>query len=139
MKNLAVIILVLLVVIGIVGWHQEWFTVTNTDGKVKVHVDREKFKTDRDAFEKSASQKIKGMKDSIAGLSKKSENLKGDEKTRVQTEIHELEKTRDRLENQIRDLSDAAEPNFESIKQDLSTRLEEVDTKIAALTKKLGS
>ena len=102
MKNLAVIILVLLVVIGIVGWHQEWFTVTKKDGNINVQVDREKFKADKDAFEKSASAKIKGMKDSIAGLSKKSENLKGDEKTRVQTELHDLEKTRDKLEQQIR-------------------------------------
>ena len=138
MKNLAVIILVLLVAVGILGYYQGWFTVTKKDGKVNVQVDKDKFRSDRDTFERKASEKIKAMKDSIAGLSKKSEALKGDEKERVQTEIHELEKTRDKLETQIRDLSDAAEPRFDSIKQDLTKQLDEVDRKIAELTKKIG-
>src|SRR5579863_8173674 len=138
MKNLAVIILVLLVAIGLLGWYQGWFTVTNKDGKVNVEVDREKIKADRNTFTKAASEKMKAMKDSIAGLAKKSESLKGDEKERVQAEIHDLEKTHDKLEKQISDLSAAAEPRFESIKQDLTKQLEDVDKKIAELTKKLG-
>jgi archaellum component FlaC len=138
MKNLAVIILVLLVAIGLLGWYQGWFTVTKKDGKVDLQVHSDKFKADRDSFTKDAGEKIKAMKDSIAGLSKKSEKLKGDEKERVQTEIHDLEKTHDKLEKQISDLSAAAEPRFESIKQDLTKQLENVDKKIAELTKKLG-
>ncbi len=138
MRNLIVFILVLAVIVGIVGYYQGWFTVNETDGKTNLQFDKAKFRADRDAFEKTASEKMRVFGDNIANLFKKSEKLKGDEKEGVQAELRELKKTHDRLEKQIQDLGNAAEPKFESIKHDLSSRLEEVDKKIEELTKKLG-
>ena len=51
--------------------------------------------------------------------------------------LAELEKKHDRLEQQIKELEDAGQDRFESIKQDLSKTLEEVEKKIEELTKKL--
>jgi DNA-binding transcriptional MerR regulator len=48
-----------------------------------------------------------------------------------------LEKKHDRLTEQIKELDDAAQGRFESIRQDLSKTLEEVEKKIEELTKKL--
>lgn len=138
MRTLATIILVLLIAFGIVGYFEGWFTVTNTDGKTNLQFDRDKFSADRDAFGKTVSEKTHELSNSIAGLWKKSEKLKGDEKEHVQAELKDLEVERDKLEKQIKDLGAAAQPKFESIKQDLSTRLADVEKKIADLNKKLG-
>ena len=43
--------LVLLVVVGVLGYREGWFTVTNQDGKVNLQVDKDKFK--RDVAEKT--------------------------------------------------------------------------------------
>ena len=131
MRTLATIIVVLLIAFGIVGYFEGWFTVANTDGKTNLQFDRDKFQTD-------VSEQTRRVKNSIAGLWKKSEKLKGDEKEHVQAELKDLEAERDKLEKQIKDLGAAAQPKFESIKQDLSARLADVEKKIADLNKKLG-
>jgi len=46
-----------------------------------------------------------------------------------------LKEKHDRLELQIKELDDAGQDRFESIKQDLSKALEEVEKKIEELTK----
>ena len=46
-------------------------------------------------------------------------------------------KKHDRLEQQFKEIEDAGQGRFESIKQDLSKSLEEVEKKIEELTKKL--
>jgi predicted nucleic acid-binding Zn-ribbon protein len=55
----------------------------------------------------------------------------------LQEELGELKKKHDRLEQQIKELDDAGQSRFESIRQDLSKTLEEVEKKIEELTKKL--
>lgn len=138
MRNLAVIILILLVAIGILGYYEGWFAVSEKDGKTNLQFDKDKFKGDLNTFKTKMSDETAELKDKIAGLFKKSETLKGDEKTRVQADLHDLDMERDKLEKQIRALNDAAQPDIASIKEDLTKKLQDVNKKIADLTKKLG-
>ena len=136
MKKLLVVVLVLVVAVGALGYWRGWFSVTK-EGKVDVQVDPAKFKQDKEAFSKTVGEKAKAMKDQVASLWKKSEGLTGDDKAHAEKELGELEKKHDRLEQQIKELEDAGQDRFESIKQDLSKTLEEVEKKIEELTKKL--
>jgi hypothetical protein len=134
MKNLLIVVLVLLVAAGALGYWQGWFSV-NKEGKVDV--DPAKFKEDKAAFSKTVGEKSRALKDQVASLWKKTEGLTGDDKAHAQKELAELEKKHERLEKQLKELDDAGQDRFESIKKDLSKTLEEVDKKIEDLTKKL--
>ncbi len=129
MKKLLVVVLVLAVAVGVVGYWRGWFNFSREG----VQVDAEKFKKDREAFSKTVGEKAKVVKNKFASLWKKSEGLTGDEKK----ELAELEKKHERLEKQLKELGDVGEDKFESIKQDLSKNLEEVEKKMQELTKKL--
>ena len=136
MKKLLVVVLVLVVGGGALGYWRGWFSVAK-EGKVDVQVDPAKFKQDKEAFSKTVGEKAKAMKDQVASLWKKSEGLTGDDKAHAEKELAELEKKHERLEKQLKELDDAGQDKFESIKQDLSKTLEEVEKKIEELTKKL--
>lgn len=136
MKKLLLVLLILVVAAGAVGYWRGWFNVT-TDGKVGVQVDPAKFKLDKEAFSKSVGEKTKAMKDQVANLWKTSEGLAGDERAHAQKELGELNKKHERLEQQIKELEGAGQDRFESIKQDLTKALEEVERKTRELTTKL--
>lgn len=136
MKKLLVVVLVLVVAVGALGYWRGWFSVTK-EGKADVQVDPAKFKQDKEAFSKTVGEKAKAMKDQVASLWTKSKGLTGDDKARAEKELGELEKKHDRLEQQIKELEDADQDGFESTRQDLSKTLEEVEKKIEELTKKL--
>jgi predicted metal-dependent phosphoesterase TrpH len=133
-KNLLIFVVVLAVAIGGLGYWRGWFSVSQED---KVQVDPAKFKQDKEAFSKTAGEKAKAMKDQVASLWQKSEGLTDAEKASAQTELRELQKKHDRLEQQIKELDEAGQDRFESIKQDLSKNLKEVEEKIKESTKKL--
>jgi chromosome segregation ATPase len=137
MKTLLVVVVLLVVAFGALAWWQGWFSVTKQDGKPHVEVDLEKFKHDKAAFSKTVAEKAKEYKEKVAGLWKKTEGLKGDDKAQVEKELKELEQKRDRLEKQLQELEEAGEDKFADAKQALSKDLDEVDKKIDALTKKL--
>lgn len=121
MKRLLFVVLVLAVAVGAVGYWRGWFNVTK-DGKVDVQVDSAKFKQDKEAFSKTVGEKAKAMKDQVAILWKKSEGLTGDDKVHAQKDLAELNKKHDRLEQQIKELDDAGQDRFGSIRQDLSKK-----------------
>jgi hypothetical protein len=121
---------------GAVGYWRGWLSVTN-EGKVEVQVDAGKFNQDKEAFSKSVGDKAETMKDQVAGLWEKSEGLTGDEKTRVQTELGELKKKRDQLDQKIKELEGVDLNKFESIRRDLLKALEEVEGKIEDLRNNL--
>jgi len=118
------------------GYWRGWFSVAK-EGKVDVQVDAAKFKQDKEAFSKVASEKAKSLKDQVASFWKKSEGLTGDDKAHAEKELAELEKKHERLEQQLKELESAGQDKFESIKQDLSKSLDDVEKKIGELTKKL--
>jgi hypothetical protein len=136
MKNLLFMALVLAVVIGAVGYWRGWFNVTD-HGKVEVQVDKSNFNQDKKAFSKSVGEKASAIKAQVERLWDKSNALTGDEKAQTQKELTELKTKHDRLVQQIKELDDAGEDKFESIKKDLSRALEDVEKKSDELTKKL--
>ncbi len=137
MKKLLVVILVLLVGVAAVGYSRGWFSVTK-EGKVDVQADPAKFKQDKEAFSKTVGEKTKALKERIASLWTKTEGLKADDKVQAKKELAELEEKHERLEKQLKELEDAGPEKFESIKQDLSKALAEVEQKIEELTQKLA-
>ncbi len=136
MRKLLVAVLVLVVAIGALGYWRGWFGLTK-EGKVEVQIDAAKFKQDKEAFRKTVGEKAKATKDQIASLWKNVEGLSGDERAHAQAELGELEKRHNRLEEQIKELNDAGQGRFESIREDLSKNLEKVEKKIEELTKRL--
>ena len=138
MMRFLVVVLVLVVAVGAVGYWRGWFNMTN-EGKVGVQVDKEKFNKDKEDFSKTAGEKAKALKDQVAGLWTKSEGLTGDDKAHAQAELGELKKKHDRFEQQLKELEDAGQDRFASIKQDLTKSLEDVEKRIEVLTKKLDS
>jgi TolA-binding protein len=136
MKKVLLVVLVLVVAVGVLAYWRGWLSVAK-DGKVDVQVDSAKFKQDKEAFSKTVGEKAKAMKDQVAGLWKKSEHLTGDDKAHVQKELGELKEKHSHLEQQIKELDDAGQDRFDSIKADLAKSLAAVDTRIEALTTKL--
>ena len=137
MKKLLVVILVLLVGVAALGYGRGWFSVTK-EGKVDFQTDPAKFKQDKEAFSKTVGEKTKALKERIASLWTKADGLKADDKAQAKKELAELEKKHERLEKQVKELEDAGPDKFESIKQDLSKALAEVEQKIEELTQKLA-
>jgi chromosome segregation ATPase len=136
MKKFLVLVLVLVVALGALGYWRGWFSMTR-EGKVDVQVDPAKFKQDKEAFSKTVGEKATAMKEQVASLWTKSEALTGDEKAHAQKELAELKKKHDRLEQQLKELEGAGQDRFESLKQDLSKSLEEVEKQTQEWTKKL--
>jgi chromosome segregation ATPase len=137
MKNLVVAVLVVLAGVVALGYWRGWFNVTK-EGTTHVQVDRAKFEQDKEAFGKTVGKKTKALKEELASLWTKAEGLTGDDKAHAKTELAELEKKHERLEKQLKELEDASSDKFDSIKQDLSNNLREVEQKIEELTKKLA-
>lgn len=132
MMRLLVVILVVIAGVAAVGYSRGWFNVTN-EGQVEVQVDQAKVQEDKAAFSKAVGEKAQAIKDQVASLWEKTEALSGEEKTHAQKELGDLKIKHDRLERQIKELEDASQNKFESIKQDLSNTLEEVEKKIEEL------
>ena len=136
MKKFLVLVLVLVVALGVLGYWRGWFSMSR-EGKVDVQVDPAKFRQDKEAFSKTVGEKATAMKEQVASLWTKSEALTGDEKAHAQKELAELKKKHDRLEQQLKELEDAGQARFESLKQDLSKSLEEVEKQTQEWMKKL--
>jgi TolA-binding protein len=137
MKKLLVIVVSLLVAVAALGEWRGWFSMTK-DGKVAVQVDQAKFKEDHEAFSKTVGEKAKTLKDQVSKLWKNTEGLTGDDKAHAEKELAELEKKHERLEKQLKELENAGPDKFETIKQDLSKNIEEVEKKIEEATPKLA-
>ena len=138
MKKFLGLVVLLAVGVGALGYWRGWFSVNTVEDKVDVQGHPTKFKQDRDAFSKTAGEKAKAMKEKLANLWKKTEGLSGDDKAHSQKELDELKKQHDRLEQQLKELEDAGEGKFDSIKHDTSKALEEVEKKIDELTNKMN-
>jgi len=135
MKRLLILILVLAVAVGVLGYWRGWFSVNKEDNSVQT--DPAKFKQDKEAFSQSVGKKAKAMKDEIDSLWTKSEGATTANKGAVQKELGELKQKHERLVQQIKELEDAGQDRFVSIKKDLEETLAAVDEKIKELTKKL--
>jgi hypothetical protein len=137
MKNLIVFIVLVLVAVGVVGYWRGWFKVQTEDGKVSLAVDKEKFRLDKDKFMTKAQEETRSIKESLSHLFTKSENLPVDEKNQVQKELTELKKKHERLEEQLRELQQAGQDRFPTLRDDVRKQLDETDRRISELKNKL--
>lgn len=132
MRNFLVVVLFLAVVAGAIGLWRGWFSLSK-DGKVDVQGNPTKFQEDRKAFSKSVSEKATAVKHQVQSLWEKSDKLSVADKK----ELDDLKVKHERLEQQIKTLNDAGEDKFDSIKQDLTKDLDDVEKRIEELTKKV--
>ncbi|MBM4069020.1 MAG: hypothetical protein FJ271_08765 [Planctomycetes bacterium] len=133
MNRLLVFVVIVAIGVGILGYSRGWFDVTK-EGNVAV--DREKFEQDKLAFKKMVGERAKALKESVANLWKKTK-LSGADKESAQKELDELHRKHDKLEAQLRELREAGEQRFESLKKDLESELADVEKRSAELMKKL--
>ena len=136
MRKFLVVVLVLVVAVGAIGYWRGWFSLSQ-GGRVDVQVDRPNFDHDKKAFSKSVGEQTKALKEDFDNLWEKSKKLTGDEKIQTQKELSELKTKHVRLEQQLKELDDAGQDKFESIKHDISKNLEDVEKRIEELKKKL--
>jgi hypothetical protein len=70
MRGLLVALLLALIVVGAVGYHQGWFTVAKTDGEkgvnFNVSVDKEKINADKE----QAKEKFQGISNQVKSKAK---------------------------------------------------------------------
>jgi len=95
----------------------------------------EKFEKDKTAFNQMVSEKAKAVKESLSNLWKKTGTSA--DKASAEKKLIELEKKHENLETRLRDLQEAGEQRFETLKAALTRELEEVERRTAELTKKL--
>jgi hypothetical protein len=132
MKKLLIVVLVLLVAVGGVGYWRGWFSV----GEGKVKTDPDKFKKDKAAL----IEKAKNAGSKIAGLFKKKDSMAADEKAKREKELAEmdaLQKQHEQLDAKLKAAAEAGEDKLSSEMEALTKALEEVDKKIDDLTSKL--
>jgi uncharacterized protein HemX len=131
MGKVLALVLVLLVAVGAVGFWRGWFEVqaNKQDGKVHANfsVNKEKLKQDKENLKKQVVEKSKVLKDKLASLRGKAKELSGEAKVKAEKEIEALSKKQVALEAKWKDVDEAAADKFESVKQGLSSMLEEKD------------
>lgn len=127
MKKVLVVVLVLVVGIGALGYYLKWFTFEKKDGKTTFVLHPEKFKKDKDAV----ALKAKALKDKM--LKTKTAELTGKDKE----EFEALSKEHDTLEKQISELENLEDAKFDEDVKTLQKSLDDVDKKLDALNKKL--
>jgi DNA anti-recombination protein RmuC len=130
MKKTLIALAVLLVLGVAVGFWQGWFKFEKTqtdEGKpaFQVSVDKDKFKQDKERLKKAASAKSQAWKERLAHLRNKVKGQSGEEKTKTEKEIEDLDKKHQTLESKLKDIDDAAEDKLENVQKDVNTLLED--------------
>jgi hypothetical protein len=130
MKKLLVFLLVVVVAAGGVAYWRGWisFGKDKDDGKPGIHVEKEKFKKDKDAFKQAASKKLSALKDMLTRKKNESKDLTGEAKAKKQKEIDDLEKKHKELDTKVNSLDDVKEDDFDKVKGDLNKDLDDVAT-----------
>src|SRR6516162_8557888 len=99
MNKLLVLVILLLVALGVLAYTQGWFNIRKDEkGHVQVKFDKEKFKKDKEAAKKYLAEKKHAAEKKIADLRNKSKGAKGDEKTKLDSEIADLNKSVEEME-----------------------------------------
>jgi hypothetical protein len=129
MGRILAVVLVLLVVVGAVGFWRGWFEFQTNKADGKVHADfsvnKEKFKQDKEILKNKLAERSKALKDKLASMRGKANTLSGDAKTKADREIEDLTKRQETLEAKLKDVDNATEDKFENLKQDVTNTLED--------------
>jgi hypothetical protein len=129
MKKVLIGLVVLVAVIGILGFYRGWFEVGTSKEAGKVHADltvnKEKFTQDKEKLKKAVGDKSRALKDRLAHLRDKAKGLSGDAKSKADKEIDELAKKHESLEGKLKEIDEAAEDKFESLRGGLTSVLDE--------------
>lgn len=130
MKKLLIVLVLLAIVGGGVGYQRGWFEFKKTDGhdgnsNLDVTVHKEKFQADKAAFLKSAAAKLTVLQERLHAMRSTSKDLTGDAKAKADKEIRELEQKHGTLDAKLKDVDKATKEEFEGVKGDLSRSLDE--------------
>ena len=128
MKNMLGLVIVILLGVGILGYMRGWFNLQNdpTTGKTKLVVDKDKFQKDRKEATTYLTDKKNELSKSLAGLKKKAEVAKDDEKGGIQKDIDNLTKEIAALEEHHAELTSADETKLEAMQQKLADFLAKI-------------
>lgn len=130
MKNLLILLVIVAVGIGATGYALGWFkgTTLSTRDKtdVTVTVDKDKWRQDRDAFQKQAEARLKDLDQSIDELKTKSKSATAEAKVQYDEAISTLSKKAATTREEIRELGDVTQDRWESTKTRLSASLDDL-------------
>ena len=130
MKNLLILVVIVAIGVGATGYALGWFKGSTLSTKdktdVTVTVDKEKWRQDRDAFQKQAEAKLKDLDQSIDELKTKSKSATAEAKVQYDEAISALSKQATAARAEIRELGDATQDRWESVKTRLSASLDDL-------------
>ncbi len=126
MNKLILLVILLLVAVGVLGYTQGWFNLAKDDkGQVKgISFDMEKFTKDKEAAKQYLANKKKAAADKLADLRAKHKEAKGDDKAKLDKEISELTKTIDDLEKSEKELDEKDEAKLEALHKKITEMLQ---------------
>ncbi len=132
MKGFLVIVVILAIGAGALGYTQGWFkgSVVSTKDKTDatVTLDKEKWRQDRDAFHKQAEVKLKDMDQSIDEMRTKSKTATAEAKVHYDEAISTLSKKTATAREELRELGAATQDRWESVKTRLSASMDDLKT-----------
>jgi hypothetical protein len=117
MNKVIVVVIVLLIAVGVLGYTQGWFGSKGFD--------KEKFKKDRDKAQKVLVDKTKAAEKKIKDLTAKHTEAKDDDKAKLQKEIDELTKTVDEMKKRHDELDEKDEAKLEALQKKVQEILDE--------------
>ena len=127
MNKVIVVVIVLLIAVGVLGYTQGWFGLSkDKEGHVKgLSFDKEKFKKDRDKAQKVLVDKTKAAEEKLKNLTAKHTEAKDDDKAKLQKEIDELTKTVDEMKKRHDELDEKDEAKLEALQKKVQEILDE--------------
>ncbi len=132
MKGFLVVVVILAIGIGAVGYTQGWFKGSVASSKdqtdVTVSVNKEKWRQDRDAFHKQTETRLKDLDQSMDDLKTKAKSATADAKVHYDQAISDLGKQTAAAREDIREMNAATQDRWESIKTRLNASLDDLTT-----------
>ena len=120
MKKLLVVLVVLVIAAGAVGYWRGWFTVETKkeDGKTQVGltINKDKFKEDRAALKKRVAERSKSIKEKIASLRAGKKDGK---------EVEDLVKKEKELDAKMKEIEEAADDKIGDLEKGVSKLFED--------------
>ena len=113
MRALLVLIIIVAIIAGVVGYQRGWFTFTTAshDGKsdVNVTVNKEQWRKDRDEYLQEAKDRLKKLEQQLDELKAKAKNSTGSSRDSINQTVDELNKQYQTAKEEVRELGNSAE------------------------------
>jgi len=135
LKTLLKLLFVAALLVGVVGWWEDWFKFsyrTGEDGhsRLTIDADNEKIRHDLDVVKAKSRDMLDRAGDQLKSLKEKASTSTGEQKTKIDRSIRDLEDKRDNLQDQLVRLSDQTGESAETARHTIERQIVELDAAI---------